>query len=125
VFIITKSYQNSLVAELSQLCLGGVFRAIALGSTDGLCTWRCSFLSMQQPVIVPVGRIALGRIFNVVGSVIDRYIELFFPSQFHTYIPAVLVSFISYSEDLTYTLNLSKSYFNISKQYQRIPYLLL
>lgn len=60
---------------------------------------------MQQPVIVPVGRIALGRIFNVVGSVIDRYIELFFPSQFHTYIPAVVVSFISYSEDLTYTLN--------------------
>lgn len=102
--MLTKSYQNSLVAELSQLCLGGVFRAIALGSTDGLCTWRC-ILSMQQPVIVPVGRIALGRIFNVVGSVIDRYIELFFPSQFHTYIPAVLVSFISYSEDLTYTLN--------------------
>eukprot|EP00415_Alexandrium_ostenfeldii_P004708 UN4708 len=65
VFLFVKSYANCLVAELSQLCYGGVLRAVALGSTDGLCTWRCTFLTVLQPVIVPVGRIALGRIFNV------------------------------------------------------------
>jgi F-type H+-transporting ATPase subunit beta len=82
VFLFVKSYANFLVAELSQLCYGGVLRAIALGSTDGLCTWRCTFLMGLQPVIVPVGRIALGRIFNVVGSVIDRYMELALSCQF-------------------------------------------
>jgi F0F1-type ATP synthase beta subunit len=47
-----------------------------------------------QPVIVPVGRIALGRIFNVVGSVIDRYIELSLSSQFNVAIPADLGLFV-------------------------------
>jgi F0F1-type ATP synthase beta subunit len=63
VFLFIKSYASCLVAELSQLCYKGVLRTIALGSTDGLCTWRCTCLSFLQPVIVPVGRIALGRIF--------------------------------------------------------------
>ena len=62
VFLFIKSYASFLVAELSQLCYKGVLRTIALGSTDGLCTWRCTFVMGLQPVIVPVGRIALGRI---------------------------------------------------------------
>ena len=76
VFLFIKSYASCLVAELSQLCYKGVLRTIALGSTDGLCTWRCTFVMGLQPVIVPVGRIALGRIFNVVGSIIDALMEL-------------------------------------------------
>jgi F0F1-type ATP synthase beta subunit len=80
-----------------QLCYGGVLRAIALGSTDGLCTWRCTFLVVLQPVIVPVGRIALGRIFNVVGSVIDRYMELSLSSQFATTISADFGLFVESS----------------------------
>ena len=76
VFLFIKSYASWLVAELSQLCYKGVLRTIALGSTDGLCTWRVPFVMGFQPVIVPVGRIALGRIFNVVGSIIHRYMEL-------------------------------------------------
>ena len=28
-----------------------------------------------QPVIVPVGRVGLGRIFNVVGAVVDPYMD--------------------------------------------------
>ena len=87
VFLFIKSYASWLVAELSQLCYKGVLRTIALGSTDGLCTWRVPFVMGFQPVIVPVGRIALGRIFNVVGSIIDRYMELSLSSQFHTTIP--------------------------------------
>lgn len=104
VFLFVKSYANVLVAELSQLCYGGVLRAIALGSTDGLCTWRCTFLMGLQPVIVPVGRIALGRIFNVVGSVIDRYMELSLSSQFNTAIPVDLGLFVESRYDLTYAL---------------------
>ena len=98
VFLFIKSYASFLVAELSQLCYKGVLRTIALGSTDGLCTWRCTFVMGLQPVIVPVGRIALGRIFNVVGSIIDRYMELSLSSQFNTTIPIDLGLFVESNE---------------------------
>jgi len=104
VFLFVKSYANWLVAEISQLCYGGVLRAVALGSTDGLCTSKCSFLLGLQPVIVPVGRIALGRIFNVVGSVIDPYIDLSLASQFNTGIPVDSGLFVESRDDLAYTL---------------------
>ena len=105
VFLFIKSYASCLVAELSQLCYKGVLRTIALGSTDGLCTWRCTFVTMLQPVIVPVGRIALGRIFNVSGSIIDRYMELSLSSQFNTTIPIDNGLFVESHENLTYTLS--------------------
>ena len=84
VFLFIKSYPSCLVAELSG-CYKGVFRTIALGSTDGLCTFSCTFSLSFQPVIVPVGRIALGRILNVVGSSIDPYMDLCLSSQFCSY----------------------------------------
>ena len=95
VFLFIKSYGDgvgnespeSLPCEVSQLCYKGVLRRIALGSTDGICTWRCWAVVVFQGLIVPVGRIALGRIFNVVGSIIDAYMELSFSSQFNTTIP--------------------------------------
>ena len=77
LFLLMKSYANSLVAELSQLCYGGVFRAIALGGTDGLCTFGCNFFICLQPVIVAVGRIALGRVLSPIGTCIDGYISIF------------------------------------------------
>ena len=101
VFLFIKSYASWLVAELSQLCYKGVLRTIALGSTDGLCTWRVPFVMGFQPVIVPVGRIALGRIFNVVGSIIDRYMELSLSSQFHTTIPIDNGLFVESHENFT------------------------
>ena len=85
VFLFIKSYTNSLVAEVSQLCYKGVFRTIALGSTDGLCTFKCTFVLCLQPLIVPVGRIALGRILNPIGTCIDRYLHLSLSSQFGSY----------------------------------------
>jgi len=84
VFLLVKSYASCLVAELSQVCYGGVLRAIALASTDGLCTFSCGFVISLQPVSVPVGRIALGRILNVVGSSIDPYLDLALSTQFQT-----------------------------------------
>jgi hypothetical protein len=50
VFFFMKSYASWLVAELSQLCYKGLLRRMALGSTDGLCTWRVSFLMCFQPI---------------------------------------------------------------------------
>ena len=84
LFFTTKSYLSSLVAELSQLCYISVLRSVALGSTDGLCTWICIYLLGLQPVLVPAGRISLGRIFNVVGAIIDRYLGFSLSSQFNT-----------------------------------------
>ena len=99
VFLFMKSYggpsSGSLPCEVSQLCYKGVLRRIALGSTDGMCTWRCSAVVVFQGLIVPVGRIALGRIFNVVGSIIDAYMELSFSSQFNTTIPIRFSLFLS------------------------------
>ena len=71
MFLAIRSYSNILVVELNQLYYGGLLRCIALSSTDGLCSWRCLNILMFQPVIVFIGRLAVGRILNVVGSVID------------------------------------------------------
>ena len=68
----------------------GVIRSVALGSTDGLCTWICTYLLGLQPVIVPAGRMSLGRIFNVVGAIIDRYLGLSLSSQFNILIPCAM-----------------------------------
>jgi hypothetical protein len=105
VFLFIKSYASCLVGELSQLCYKGVLRAIALGSTDALCTWRCLSLVMLQPVIVPVGRVGLGRIFNVVGSIIDPYLDVVTSCQFNKSIFVVKEPFVeSNLLDLTYAL---------------------
>lgn len=105
MFLFIKSYASCLVGELSQLCYCGVLRTIALGTTDGLCTWRCTFVMGFEPVIVVVGRQALGRIFNVVGSIIDPYMELSLSSQFNLRIPIDLGGIILCDENLTYTLS--------------------
>jgi len=118
VFLFVKSYANCLVGELSQLCYGGVLRAIALGSTDALCTWRCLSLIGLQPVIVPVGKVTLGRIFNVVGSVIDPYIELCNSCQFNKSIFVVKESFVeSDLLDLTYALQYPNHVIQISQSH--------
>jgi hypothetical protein len=76
LFILVRSYSNCLIAEISQQLYGGVVRCISLGPTEGLSTWKCGALLNLQPVVVPVGRVALGRIFNVTGSVVDAYEEI-------------------------------------------------
>ena len=116
VFLFIKSYGDgvpnespeSLACEVSQLCYKGVLRRIALGSTDGISTFRCLADMMFQGLIVPVGRIALGRIFNVVGSIIDAYMELSLSSKFNTTIPMTFrrssAYFVESHQNLTYTL---------------------
>merc|ERR1711972_1237726 len=106
LFLLVKSYGSCLLAEVSQLCYGGVLRGIALATVDALCTWRCRVVLGAQPVIVAVGRIALGRVFNVVGSVVDSLVELVISCQFNTAIGVETASgaLLESCEDLTYPL---------------------
>ncbi len=59
-----------LVLEVAQQLGDGVVRTVALGATDGLVRGD-SVIATGGPVKVPVGKATLGRIFNVLGDVID------------------------------------------------------
>merc|ERR1712203_41988 len=64
---------------------------------------RSSILLGLQPLIVPVGTITLGRIFNVVGCTIDPYCELSLSAQFNTAIGVASESFVLSDENNTYS----------------------
>ena len=82
LLLLIKSYASISALEISQLCYKALFRTVAFSTTQCICTWRSAAVFSFQPVIVPVGRIALGRILNVIGSCIDPYSEITRPSQF-------------------------------------------
>jgi F-type H+-transporting ATPase subunit beta len=71
-----KRSSGYLISEISQLCIGGVVRSVSLGPTEGLQAYGTRVISLNQPMPVSVGIICLGRIFNVLGSTIDGYVEL-------------------------------------------------
>jgi len=60
-----------LVAEVQQHLGDGRVRAIAMDATDGLAR-GLEVTDTGGPITVPVGEITLGRIFNVLGEVIDN-----------------------------------------------------
>merc|ERR1712203_630918 len=74
--ILVKAYSNWLVLEVNQICYGGILRTIALVFTEGISSWKVGVFCNFQPLVVPVGRSTLGRLFNVLGSTIDSYLEL-------------------------------------------------
>jgi F-type H+-transporting ATPase subunit beta len=76
LFMILKSYSNVCGGELGHLCPSGILRGISLSPTTCLSTWRCHCLFTTTPLLVQVGLVTLGRLFNVVGTVIDPYLEL-------------------------------------------------
>jgi hypothetical protein len=43
-YLSVKSFANWLCVEITQICLGGVFRGISLGCTEGLHTWKVKSL---------------------------------------------------------------------------------
>ena len=59
-----------LVLEVQQHLGGGLVRTVAMGSTDGVPR-GVSVESTGHPIMVPVGPVTLGRIFDVVGNAID------------------------------------------------------
>ncbi|MBC7461377.1 MAG: F0F1 ATP synthase subunit beta, partial [Thermoleophilia bacterium] len=62
---------TKLIAEVQQHLGDGRVRAVAMDSTDGLAR-GASALDTGGPISVPVGERTLGRIFNVIGEVIDQ-----------------------------------------------------
>ena len=67
----TPNGRISLTGEVQQHLGGGVVRAVALGSTDGMRRGMQT-LDVGGPVSVPVGEKVLGRVFNLLGEPIDN-----------------------------------------------------
>lgn len=61
---------NKLTLEVQQQLPGGIVRAIAMSSTDGLKRGT-EVLDTGAGISVPVGKSTLGRIFNVLGHTVD------------------------------------------------------
>ncbi len=59
-----------LTGEVQQHLGGSRVRCVALGSTDGLIRGM-SVVDTGGPVVVPVGKETLGRVFNLLGEPID------------------------------------------------------
>ena len=62
---------SSLVAEVQQHLGDDRVRAVAMDSTDGLAR-GVDVVDTGAPITVPVGEVTLGRLFNVLGDVIDK-----------------------------------------------------
>ncbi len=65
-----KGNDTELVLEVQSQQEGGIIRAIAMGSTDGLVRGM-EVRDSGAPISVPVGDATLGRMFNVIGAPID------------------------------------------------------
>lgn len=68
--LIVRVGDAPLTLEVQQHLGGGVVRAVAMGSTDGLQR-GVDVADTGAPISVPVGDVTLGRMFNVLGEPID------------------------------------------------------
>jgi F-type H+-transporting ATPase subunit beta len=68
--LLVKRDDKKIVLEVEQHLGGGMVRAVAMDSTDGLSR-EMEVENTGLPISVPVGSSTLGRIFNVLGEVID------------------------------------------------------
>src|SRR6187401_3671273 len=65
-----KGVKINLTGEVQQHLGGGRVRCVAVGSTDGLIRGQ-DCVDTGGPVMVPVGKATLGRVFNVTGDAVD------------------------------------------------------
>ncbi len=63
--------RKTLVCEVAQHLGGNRVRAVALGSTDGVKR-GAQIIDTGAPITVPVGEETLGRVFNLLGDVVDK-----------------------------------------------------
>jgi len=68
---LTREDGSILTLEVELQLSQSEIRAIALGSTDGLSR-GLEVVDTGAPISVPVGDVTLGRVFNVVGELIDE-----------------------------------------------------
>jgi F-type H+-transporting ATPase subunit beta len=69
--VTVKMDSGQLVAEVEQHIGRNQVRAVAMSSTDGVVRGM-EVLDTGQPITVPVGKPALGRILNVIGEPVDE-----------------------------------------------------
>jgi len=69
--ITVKVDSGQLVAEVEQHIGRNQIRAVAMSSTDGVVRGM-DVVDTGQPITVPVGKPALGRILNVIGEPVDE-----------------------------------------------------
>ncbi len=62
--------EQKLVLEVQQQLPGNTVRTVAMSSTDGLKR-GAEVLDTGAPISAPVGKVTLGRIFNVLGDPVD------------------------------------------------------
>ena len=67
----TAGLKMEVTCEVQQLLGDSCVRAVAMTATDGLMRGM-EVLDTGKPLIVPVGKITLGRIFNVLGNPVDN-----------------------------------------------------
>ena len=67
----SKGHTIKLTGEVHQHLGGGKVRAVSLSSTDGLVRGM-EVVDTGAPVMVPVGPVTLGRVFNMLGEPIDK-----------------------------------------------------
>ncbi len=65
-----KNIHVDLTAEVVQHIGSDMVRAVAMSSTDGL-TRNMEAVDTGKPIMVPVGKGCLGRVFNVLGETVD------------------------------------------------------
>src|SRR5215204_186040 len=68
---ISGGITTRLICEVQQHLGDDRVRAVAMDTTDGLARGM-EVIDTGGPITVPVGNITLGRIFNVLGDVIDE-----------------------------------------------------
>nr|YP_010206507.1 AtpB [Alaria crispa]UAX21950.1 AtpB [Alaria sp. PI001]UAX22091.1 AtpB [Alaria sp. PI20]UAX22514.1 AtpB [Alaria sp. TTB000023]UAX22655.1 AtpB [Alaria sp. TTB000026]UAX22796.1 AtpB [Alaria sp. TTB000053] len=66
-----ESKEGVIICEVQQLLGDNRVRAIAMSATDGLQR-GVRVIDTKSPILVPVGKPTLGRIFNVLGQTVDN-----------------------------------------------------
>ncbi len=68
--LVIKNNKQLLTLEVAQIVGDNIVRCISMGDTNGLVRNQ-EVINTNNPIMVPVGKNVLGRMFNVTGKTID------------------------------------------------------
>ena len=94
--------ERTLIVEVAQHMGDNVARCIAMSTTDGLKRGT-PVIDTGNPISVPVGRKTLGRIFNVLGEVVDNMPSPEIEERHNIHRPAPKYSELSTSTEILET----------------------
>ena len=94
--------ERTLIVEVAQHMGDNVARCIAMSTTDGLKRGT-PVIDTGKPISVPVGRKTLGRIFNVLGEVVDNMPSPEIEERHNIHRPAPKYSELSTSTEILET----------------------